>query len=112
MADTYSSVTGVVNWIASWTCDRTAVGWDRQCPSFHTQMHGDLKGFEARKHHGGLNEFDMLVQDFRQAVTGCSNNAFTHFSITIDVVFLEHGLCMRTTKFDWKLFLPYQAFPR
>ena len=97
MADTYSSVTGAFNWIASWTCDRTAVGWDRQHPSFHTQMRGDLKGFEARKHRGGLNEFDMLVQDFWQAVTGCSNNVFTRFSVTVDVVFLECGLSTRTT---------------
>ena len=100
MAGTYSSVTGAVNWITSWTRDCAAVGRDRQRPSFHTQMGGDLKGFEARKHRGGLNEFDMLMQDLRQVVTGCSNNAFTRFGITVDVVFLECGLRTRTTKFD------------
>ena len=97
VADTYSSVTGAVNWIASWTCDRTAVGWDRQCPSFHTQMRGDLKTFEAGKHRGGLNEFDMFIKDLRQVVTRCSNNTFTRFSMTVDVVFLECGLTTRTT---------------
>jgi len=89
MADTYSGVTGAVDWIASWTCDRTVVGWDRQQPSIHTQMRGDLKAFKAGKHRGGLNEFDMLMQGLRQLVTGRSSNAFTRLSMSEDVVFLE-----------------------